>query len=63
CPYCKKTFNISILVCRQRTCQSERPYKCPKCGKCFSCELSPSRYRLTHTGEKHFSCSHCGESI
>ncbi|XP_066486505.1 zinc finger protein 850-like [Tiliqua scincoides] len=40
---------------------SDKPYKCPECGKCFGTSSILGQHRRIHTGEKPYKCGVCGK--
>ena len=52
------TDDISINALH---CQKEKVYQCTQCTKAFGIKGNLNAHLITHTGEKPYQCSFCGE--
>ena len=63
---CTKAFSqLSNLQSHSRCHQTDKPYKCNSCYKCFHDELSLLKHIPKHKESKHLNthiCSYCGKS-
>lgn len=65
-PGCQKAFSqLSNLQSHSRCHQTDKPYKCNSCYKCFSDEPSLLEHIPKHKESKHLKthiCQYCGKS-
>ena len=65
-PGCTKAFSqLSNLQSHSRCHQTDKPYKCNSCYKCFHDEVSLLEHIPKHKESKHLKthiCSYCGKS-
>lgn len=61
CFDCDKMFNKACyLTQHNKTFHSgDKPFKCPRCGKRFSCETQFQEHSSKHAGEKPYKCDLC----
>ena len=46
-----------------RSHQTEKPYRCGKCDKCFTMKKYLNKHQVIHAGEKAFKCNECGKQF
>lgn len=61
CEECDKVFNKACyLTQHNKTFHSgDKPFKCQRCGKRFSCDQEQAEHLAKHGGEKPFKCELC----